>query len=53
MTWQEFQDSLNQRYGATNFQYLFGELIKSVSEYQTQFKSNGNWVPDIAVKNYP
>ncbi|KAH9766092.1 hypothetical protein KPL70_002068 [Citrus sinensis] len=43
LTWQEFCDSLHARYGATQFQDFFGELIKlqqvgSVCDYQTQFK---------------
>ncbi|XP_024035559.1 uncharacterized protein LOC112096363 [Citrus clementina] len=43
LTWQEFCDGLHARYGATQFQDFFGELIKlqqvgSVCDYQTQFK---------------
>lgn len=43
MTWQEFCDGLHARYGATQFQDFFGELIKlqqvgSVCDYHTQFE---------------
>ncbi|KAK9179225.1 hypothetical protein WN943_028424 [Citrus x changshan-huyou] len=43
LTWQEFCDGLHARYGATQFQDFFGELIKlqqvgSVCDYQTQFE---------------
>ncbi|KAA8539426.1 hypothetical protein F0562_026118 [Nyssa sinensis] len=43
MTWQEFHDGLDHRYGATKFQDFFKELTKlqqigSVRDYQTHFE---------------
>lgn len=43
MTWQEFYDGLDLRYGVTKFWDIFGELIKlqqvgSVRDYQTKFE---------------
>ncbi|KAK0576161.1 hypothetical protein LWI29_013005 [Acer saccharum] len=43
LTWQEFQDGLDLRFGVTKFQDFFGDLIKlqqvgSVRDYQTQFE---------------
>ncbi|KAA8544487.1 hypothetical protein F0562_022473 [Nyssa sinensis] len=43
MTWQEFCDGLHARYGPSQFQDFFGELIKlqqvgSVRDYQTRFE---------------
>ncbi|KAL4186481.1 hypothetical protein AMTRI_Chr09g14350 [Amborella trichopoda] len=42
-SWYEFKSSLHARYGPTQFQDFFGDLIKlqqigSVREYQTQFE---------------
>ncbi|KAK0573353.1 hypothetical protein LWI29_006880 [Acer saccharum] len=43
LTWQEFQDGLDLRFGVTKFQDFFEDLIKlqqvgSVRDYQTQFE---------------